>query len=148
MNAIQVRIERCRPGAVVPQYQREGDSGFDFHACIEERRRIFPGSVALIPTGIRMAIPVGYEVQVRSRSGLAVKHHIVIGNAPGTVDASFRGEIHLIVANFSPVLYTVDPGERLAQGVLCPVMQAAWEEGEVGEDETERGAGGFGSTGG
>jgi dUTP pyrophosphatase len=146
MNSIPIRIERCRPHAILPHYQHENDSGFDLHACLEEPVRLFPRKVAVLPTGLRVAIPAGYEMQIRSRSGLAAKSHLVLTNSPGTIDSGFRGELMLILSNHSEVVYTVRHGDRMAQGVVCPVLRAQWEEGPIGE-ATERGAGGLGSTG-
>lgn len=88
MPSIPIRIERCREGAVLPQYQREGDSGFDLHVCYDKPMMLFPGKVALLPTGLRVAIPDGFEMQIRSRSGLAAKHSLSVLNAPGTIDAN------------------------------------------------------------
>ena len=105
-----------------------------------------PGERALVPTGMRIALPVGYEAQVRPRSGLALKYGITLPNSPGTIDADYRGEIQVIMQNLGDTPFVIEPGDRIAQMVVAPVCQVDWTEAETLE-ETERGAGGFGSTG-
>lgn len=124
----------------------DGSSGMDIHAAVEEDLQLLPGERALIPTGIYVAVPNGYELQVRPRSGLAIKHGIGILNAPGTIDSDYRGEIKIIMINMGQEPFTVKRGDRVAQIVLCPVARACLEK----RDElppTERSDGGFGHTG-
>jgi dUTP pyrophosphatase len=130
----------------LPAYQTEGSSGMDVRACLEEEVSLAPGERALIPTGLSLEIPLGYEVQVRPRSGLAVKKGVSLVNTPGTIDADYRGEVKIILINLGQEKLVIQDQERIAQLVVCPVVQANIE---LSEDltETERGAGGFGSTG-
>ncbi len=130
---------------VLPQYMSAGASGFDLRAWIEKPVTINPGRWALIPTGIHLEIPEGFEVQVRPRSGLATKG-ITVLNTPGTIDSDYRGEVKVILINLSHEPYTVKPGERIAQAVLAKVYKADFELAEE-LTRTERGEGGFGSTG-
>jgi dUTP pyrophosphatase len=131
-------------GATMPRYQTHGSAGMD--VCTAEEFEIKPMERRLVRTGLRMAIPHGYEVQVRPRSGLAIKHGISMVNTPGTIDSDYRGEIKLILINFGSESVKFQKGERVGQFVLCPVIQAVLKEvAELGE--TERGEGGFGSTG-
>ena len=130
----------------LPKYQTEGSVGLDLQANIEESITLKPLERALVATGLFMEIPVGYEVQVRPRSGLAAKFGVTVLNTPGTIDPDYRGEIKVIVVNLSNDNYTIEPGERVAQAVVAKYEQAQWSEVEV-LDSTERGTGGFGSTG-
>jgi dUTP pyrophosphatase len=130
----------------LPAYMTPLAAGLDICAAIEVDQRLAPGEIALIPTGLAMAIPKGFEVQVRPRSGLAIKHGISIVNAPGTIDADYRGEVKIGLINLSPNLYTIHRGDRIAQLILQKVYQASISL--VDElDETERNEGGFGHTG-
>ena len=131
---------------VLPKYESIGAAGLDVRANIT--KPIVLGSLkrVLIPTGLKVSIPQGYEIQVRPRSGMVLKHGITMLNTPGTVDSDYRGDIGLIVANLSDEEYTIQPNERLGQFVLNKVEQIEWEVVET-LDETERGAGGFGHTG-
>ena len=133
-------------GVELPKYESIGAAGMDVRANIT--KPIVLGSLkrVLIPTGLKVSIPQGYEIQVRPRSGMALKHGITLMNTPATIDSDYRGDIGLIVANLSDVDYTIQPNERLGQFVLNKVEQIEWEVVET-LDETERGAGGFGSTG-
>ena len=130
----------------LPKYQTEGSVGLDLQANIEESITLKPLERALVATGLYMEIPLGYEVQVRPRSGLAAKFGVTVLNTPGTIDPDYRGEIKVIVVNLSNAEYTIQPGERVAQAVVAKYEQAQWNEVEI-LDSTERGAGGFGSTG-
>lgn len=130
----------------IPQYASEGAAGADLRACITEPVCLLPGQSALIPTGIRVAIPEGFEIQVRPRSGLALKEQITVLNTPGTIDSDYRGEIGVILINHGKNPYTVTRGMRIAQMVLCPVVQAQFVPTHS-LMTTERGAGGFGHTG-
>ena len=130
----------------LPEYQTAGAAGMDLKADISEPVVLKPGEVQVIPTGLYMAIPEGYEIQVRSRSGLAAKYGIFCLNSPGTLDADWRGNTGVILANFDKNNFVVNPGDRIAQAVLNKIEKIEWNE--VAElDETERGEGGFGHTG-
>ncbi len=131
---------------LTPIYSTEGASGADIRANIEEPRVIESGKVAIIPTGVRVAVPEGYEIQVRPRSGLAAKNGITVLNTPGTIDADYRGEICVILINLGPSSFTVTPKMRIAQIVLAPVYQAEFIP-LASLVETARGTGGFGHTG-
>ena len=146
MEKVIVKIVRENDKIELPKYETSGAAGMDVRANITEP--IVLGSLerTLVPTGLKIAIPEGYEVQVRPRSGLALKHGITLLNTPGTIDSDYRGELKMIIANMSKDSYTINPEERIGQLVLNKVEQIEWEV--VGTlDETERGAGGFGHTG-
>jgi dUTP pyrophosphatase len=130
----------------LPAYATEGSSGMDLHAAVEADTSIAPGETSLIPTGFTIEVPVGYEAQVRPRSGLAVKHSVGVLNSPGTIDSDYRGEVKVILTNFGKKDFTVRRGDRIAQLVIAPVVRARWEEVKTLE-QTARGAGGFGHTG-
>tara|TARA_R100001369_G_scaffold505_1_gene1550 strand:+ start:1297 stop:1752 length:456 start_codon:yes stop_codon:yes gene_type:complete len=135
-------------GLDLPAYETIGSAGMDVRAAVSQDDPILlqAGERAMIPTGLSVAIPQGYEIQVRPRSGLAAKHGLTCLNTPGTIDSDYRGEIKVILINLGQDAFTIQRGERIAQLVLAPVTQLAWIE--VGAlDETDRGAGGFGSTG-
>lgn len=152
---MNVKVKRTHPGAIIPQYQTEGAAGFDFHAIIEDHDELggkkdwieIParGGRKLIRTGLSFEIPVGYEIQVRPRSGLALKFGITVLNSPGTIDSDYRGEVGIIITNTSDTHLIIKNGERIAQGVVAPVIQAKFENAEE-LSSTERGDGGFGST--
>lgn len=129
-----------------PAYATEMSAGMDLKANIQEPAVLGPLQRAMIPTGLSIALPRGYEAQVRPRSGLAAKHGITVLNTPGTIDADYRGEIKVILVNLSDTPFTINPGERIAQMVIARHEQIEWEEVEI-LDETGRGEGGFGSTG-
>lgn len=129
-----------------PEYATEQSAGMDLKANITESIVLKPLGRAMVPTGLYIALEDGYEAQVRPRSGLAAKYGITVLNAPGTIDADYRGEVKVILANLSDEEFTVNPGERIAQMVVAKCAQVEWEEVEV-LDETGRGEGGFGSTG-
>jgi dUTP pyrophosphatase len=137
-------VKRQHADAVIPKYQTAGSSGFDLHSV--EEVDIPAGNVALVKTGLSFGIPSGYEIQVRSRSGLALKNGVFVLNSPGTVDDDYTGEIGVILANFGKVPYHVTKGARIAQAVLMKVEKASLEQVTLLE-ETDRGSGGFGSTG-
>ena len=130
----------------LPAYQSEDAAGLDLLAAVEETMILPPLGRALVPTGLAMALPSGYEAQVRPRSGLAAKHGVTVLNSPGTIDADYRGEIKVILINLSDTPFTIGRGERIAQMVIAPVTQGTLIEAET-LDATARGAGGFGSTG-
>lgn len=130
----------------LPRYASEGASGADVKAKIEAPLTLGPGQSALIPTGLRLAIPMGYEIQVRPRSGLALKHQITVLNTPGTIDADYRGEVGIILINHGQHEFVITPGMRIAQLVLAPVVQASFIPCQE-LSSTHRGPGGFGHTG-
>ena len=143
-----VRVLIARSGRAkdfpLPEYATPASAGVDLRAsdgCV-----IPPGGRALVPTGLRIALPEGYEAQVRPRSGLALRHGVTLPNSPGTIDADYRGEIGVILMNLGQEPFVVEPGDRIAQMVVAPVVRVAWSEAEA-LDATERGEGGFGSTG-
>ena len=143
----RLRVARM-PGAEdlpLPRYASEGAAGLDLRAALPERLVLAPGERALVPTGLRIAVPTGYEAQVRPRSGLALRHGIVLPNSPGTIDSDYRGEVQVILWNAGPEPFGIARGDRIAQLVIAPVARVELEEATL--DETPRGAGGFGSTG-
>lgn len=145
--SIRVEVQRLPHGAglPLPAYATTGAAGMDVVSA--EDVVIAPGARHAVATGLAVAIPAGYEIQVRPRSGLALKHGITVPNTPGTIDSDYRGELKVILINLGGEPFAIARGDRVAQLVLAPVVQAAWAE--VAElDATERGAGGFGSTGG
>lgn len=144
---VRLKLLPHAAGLPMPTYQTPGAAGFDLHAAHpgDELIELFPGDRALVPTGLAVAIPAGYELQVRSRSGNALARGLMVLNSPGTVDADYRGEIKVILYNAGMDRILIERGERIAQGVLCPVLSAKFVV--VSDlDETARGAGGFGST--
>jgi dUTP pyrophosphatase len=130
----------------LPAYATVGSAGLDLRAHLEEPKVLQPGERVLVPTGLSLALPEGFEAQVRPRSGLALKHGITVLNSPGTVDADYRGDVGVILINLGAEPFTVAPGDRIAQLVLAAYAQVEWAPVEV-LPETERGAGGFGHTG-
>ncbi|GAA8048497.1 dUTP diphosphatase [Helicobacter pylori] len=141
---MKIKIQKIHPNALIPKYQTEGSSGFDLHAV--EEVTIKPHSVGLVKIGICLSLEAGYELQVRTRSGLALNHQVMVLNSPGTVDNDYRGEIKVILANLSDKDFKVQVGDRIAQGVVQKTYKAEFIECER-LDETSRGSGGFGSTG-
>lgn len=143
-----VTIQIKRVGDVradLPEYMTDDAAGMDLHAALETPKNIEPGEILLVPCGFAIAIPRGYEGQVRPRSGLALKHGLSIPNAPGTIDSDYRGEVGVILINLGRERVEVAPNERIAQLVICPVARAVLAEVEE-LDATDRGSGGFGST--
>lgn len=143
MKTVEINFQKLHPDAQIPSYAHIGDAGADVYSVIEVTLQ--PSERAAIPTGLAVDIPIGYEIQVRPKSGLALKHGIAVLNSPGTVDAGYRGEIQVIVINLGKEAYTFIKGQKVAQLVLKPVIQAQYIEGELGT--SDRGIGGFGSTG-
>ena len=142
-QVINVKIQKIHEDAVLPKYAHELDAGADIFAI--EDTIIKPYETKVIPTGIKMAVPAGYEVQIRPRSGLSLKSNIRVANAPGTIDAEYRGEVGVIITNTNAPSYTIKKGDKIAQMVIAPTPMIKWEE--VDElDDTERGEGGYGST--
>ncbi len=142
----ELQIHRLRSDAVMPRYMTAGAAGMDLHAAMDAPVSLAPGERASIGTGLAMAIPAGYEGQVRPRSGLAATHGVTVVNAPGTIDADYRGEVRVLLVNLGQSSVTLAPGQRIAQLVIAPVVQARPVEVES-LPPSERGAGGFGSTG-
>lgn len=146
MQGPDIQIKRLSPLAQLPAYATSAASGMDVHAAIENSQTIPPGEIVMIPLGFAMAIPDGWEAQVRPRSGLASRHGISLPNTPGTIDADYRGELKVPLINHGSEPFTVEPGMRIAQVVICPVARCNLIEVDA-LDETDRGEGGFGSTG-
>ena len=146
MSQIALRIKRLSPHAVVPEYQSEHAAGMDLHAALENPVTIEPGDISRVPCGFAMALPPGFEAQIRPRSGLATKFGISVANSPGTIDADYRGQVIVALINLGKQPFVVEPKMRIAQMVVAPVERCAVAEVEE-LDETVRGAGGFGSTG-
>ncbi len=135
-------------GLAKPRYETDGSAGMDLPAALADGEVLMlePGQREMVPTGFSIALPKGYEAQIRPRSGLAAKNGVTVLNTPGTIDADYRGEVKVILANLGNEVFTIERGMRIAQMVIAPVTQAVWSE--VDElDQTKRGAGGFGSTG-
>ena len=142
----KILIKRLSKEISLPKYETAGSSGMDLAANIAGNINIDPGKTAIIPTGLALSVPKGFEVQIRPRSGLAAKKKISVLNTPGTIDSDYRGEIKVILINQGQETFKVEKGLRIAQMVVCPVVQAQIKEVED-LSETERGKGGFGSTG-
>ena len=130
----------------LPSYETEHAAGMDLRAAVNEPLALQPGERVLVPTGLRIALPPGYEAQIRPRSGLALKHGISMVNTPGTIDADYRGEIRIILINHGDEAFTINRGDRIAQMVVAPYVRVAWDPAET-LDATSRGDGGFGHTG-
>lgn len=148
MSTVAVTVTRLPHGAdlPLPAYASAGSAGLDLLAAVDGSVTLGPGERTLVPTGIALALPEGYEAQVRPRSGLALKHGLTVLNSPGTIDADYRGEVQVILANLGSAPVTLARGERVAQLVVAPVTRIAWREVDALE-VSPRGAGGFGSTG-
>jgi dUTP pyrophosphatase len=148
MTTVNVSVRRLPHGAdlPLPSYATSGAAGMDLLAAVAAPVTLAPGGRALIPTGLAIALPPGYEMQVRPRSGLALKHGIVLPNSPGTIDEDYRGELQVILLNAGDAPFTVERGMRIAQAIVSPVVRARWQQVES-LDETTRAGGGFGSTG-
>ena len=142
---MQIRIQRIHPQAILPKYAHgpAEDAGMDLHAV--EDVTLEPGVARLVPTGLTLEVPPGFEAQVRPRSGLALKHAITIPNAPGTIDPGYRGEVRVIMLNLGRDAYTVHAGDRIAQMIVARYEAVEWLEGSLAD--STRGAGGFGSSG-
>ncbi|PIQ28258.1 dUTP diphosphatase [bacterium (Candidatus Blackallbacteria) CG17_big_fil_post_rev_8_21_14_2_50_48_46] len=150
-TAFHVSVLRINQGkepdrVALPTYQTPDSAGMDLHAAVRDSVTIEPGATALIPTGLAIALPPGYEAQVRPRSGLALKHSVTVLNTPGTIDADYRGEIAVILINHGKQAFVVERHMRIAQMVIAPYTRIAWQKVEH-LPETSRGAGGYGSTG-
>lgn len=149
-KTIDFRVQRLphAQGLPLPRYETSGAAGMDLIAALAEGETMVlaPGERALVPTGLAIALPDGFEAQVRPRSGLAAKNGVTVLNSPGTIDCDYRGEVKVILINHGREAFTIERGTRIAQMVVAPVTQAVFREVET-LDETARGAGGFGSTG-
>ena len=143
---IEVKVKKLHPNAIVPRYMTEHAAGMDLCTVADEPIVLEPGERTLLPTGLAMEIPPGYEGQVRPRSGLALKKGITLVNSPGTIDADYRGEIGIIIINHGNEAVEIMPGDRVAQLIVAPVTRAALIEVE-GLNDTGRNSGGFGHTG-
>jgi dUTP pyrophosphatase len=146
MTMPDLLIKRLTEHARLPAYQTAGAAGMDLHAAIESAIKLEPGSIVPIPLGFAMAVPHGFEAQVRPRSGLASRHGVTLPNAPGTIDSDYRGEVLVPLINHGSEVFIIEPGMRIAQMVIAPVSRVGIEDVEE-LDATDRGAGGFGSTG-
>ncbi|UCH30143.1 MAG: dUTP diphosphatase [Myxococcales bacterium] len=145
----KLRVHKMRADAIIPRYGTSGAAGLDLAACLTTSITLEPGGTARVPTGLQIALPPGHEGQVRPRSGLAARHRITVLNAPGTIDEDYRGELQVLLINHGPESFTISHGERIAQLVVAPVVQVEIElvNEEAALGGTERGDGGFGSTG-
>ena len=143
---VRILVKKFNKNIKLPVYKTSGSSGMDLIAYIKKKIIIYPGKTKIIPTGISLAIPNNYEIQIRPRSGLAIKKGISVLNTPGTVDSDYRGEIKIILINLSKKRFIVNSGDRIAQMILCPVVKGKFKEVQK-LPKTVRGKGGFGSTG-
>ena len=143
---VRIALEPGCEDLPLPQYATPHAAGMDLRAAVSEPVTLQPGERRLVPTGLRIALPEGYEGQVRPRSGLALRHGISMVNTPGTIDADYRGEVRVLLINLGDEPFTIHRGDRIAQMVIAPVSRCVWEP-VADLDETPRGAGGFGSTG-
>ncbi|MCL4441372.1 MAG: dUTP diphosphatase [Firmicutes bacterium] len=148
MERVKVLVKRTGTGKDIPlpRYMTTGAAGMDLYAAVEQTETLKPGEIKLIPSGISISLPEGYEAQIRPRSGLALKHGITMVNTPGTIDADYRGEIGLIMVNLGQAPFEIKRGDRVAQMIINKVARADFTEVDD-LDETERDSGGFGSTG-
>jgi len=146
MSAVDIQVKLLHRAAQVPVYMTELAAGMDLFACLDDTLQLLPGQRCLVPTGVALAIPAGFEGQVRPRSGLAIKKGLTLVNAPGTIDADYRGEIKIILINHGQERVSINSGERIAQLVIAPVQRARLTTVEQ-LDVTDRDAGGFGHTG-
>lgn len=142
----KILIKKLSKEVSLPKYETDGSSGMDLSANIDTTINIDPGKKEIIPTGISISVPKGFEIQIRPRSGLAAKYNITVLNTPGTIDSDYRGELKVILINLGQKKFKVEKGFRIAQMVLCPITKIEFEEVD-NLDSTDRGKGGFGSTG-
>ena len=142
---VKLLIKKLHKNIILPEYKTEGSSGMDLMANVEQTVKILPGEKKIISTGIMVAIPEQYEIQIRPRSGLAAKNGISILNTPGTIDSDYRGEIKVILINLGKYTFEINKNDRIAQMIVCPIIKAELKEVES-LPETIRGGGGFGST--
>lgn len=142
-----VKITKLKETAIIPVYQTEQASGMDLHACLDQPKTLQPLERAMIPTGLAIELPPGFEAQIRARSGLSIKHGITMINGIGTIDSDYRGEIGILAVNISNEAFTIEPDMRIAQMVIVRYERVTLQPVDS-LSETERGAGGYGSTGG
>ena len=143
---VKLLIKKLQKNIILPEYKTDGSSGMDLMANVEQTVKILPGEKKIISTGIMVAIPEQYEIQIRPRSGLAAKNGISVLNTPGTIDSDYRGEIKVILINHGKDIFEIKKNDRIAQMIICPIIKAELEEVES-LPKTVRGKGGFGSTG-
>ena len=143
---MEVLIKKLSDKAIIPKYKTKGASGLDVSACINKTIELMPSQKILVPTGISVSVPESYEIQIRPRSGLAVKNDISVLNSPGTIDSDYRGEMKVILFNHGKKMFKIENGLRIAQMVICPIIKAQIKVVDS-LSETSRGEGGFGSTG-
>jgi dUTP pyrophosphatase len=146
MSAVTLKWKKLNSAATIPSLATSGSAGFDFTACLVEPLTLTPNTVVPVPTGLAVEIPEGFELQVRARSGLAAKFGLMLANGIGTIDSDYRGEIKILAVIVGKNPLTIQPGERIAQGVVCAVPRVTHVEVDT-LSETQRGVGGFGSTG-
>ena len=146
MTKLEFKITKVRGNAIIPQYQTKHSAGADMHACIDESITLMPMQRMMIPTGLSIEIPDGYELQIRARSGLAIKHGISMVNGIGTIDSDFRGEMSVLLINLGQEPFVIEPDMRIAQAVVAKYEHVVWQEVDS-LSETSRGKGGLGSTG-
>lgn len=145
-DQIRIPLTALGPAVTLPEYQSTGAAGMDIQAAVDAPLEIPPGAYRLVPCGFAIAVPAGYEAQVRPRSGLAAKHGVTVLNTPGTIDSDYRGEVKVILINHGDAAFTVTPGMRIAQLVVARVAHVTWTRVDALPD-TDRGEGGFGHTG-
>ncbi len=143
---LAVKVTKLRKSAILPAYQTEQAAGMDLHACLDQPMTLKPLERAVVPTGLALELPVGYEAQIRARSGLSIKHGITMVNGVGTIDSDYRGEVGVLVVNLGGEPFTIEPDMRVAQMVVARYERIVWEEA-ASLTETARGLGGYGSTG-
>ena len=143
---MKIDVTKLNNNAILPEYQTSGAAAADVHACLDEPVTLQPMERRMIPTGLAIAIPEGYEVQIRARSGLSIKHGIAMVNGVGTIDSDYRGEVGVLVINLGQEPFVIEPGMRIAQMVLSKYERISWQQVDT-LNETARGVGGFGSTG-
>jgi dUTP pyrophosphatase len=146
MTKLNIKIKKIRPSAILPDYQTEQAAAMDLCACLDAPLQLQPMERAVVPTGLAMEIPQGYEAQIRARSGLSIKNGICLINGVGTIDADYRGEIGILMVNFGSEAFSIEPGMRVAQMVVARHEVVQWQE-STELDDTTRGEGKFGSTG-
>ena len=142
---VKLLIKKLHKNIILPEYKTDGSSGMDLMANVEQTVKILPGEIKIISTGIMVAIPEQYEIQIRPRSGLAAKNGISVLNTPGTIDSDYRGEIKVILINLGKDIFQINKNDRIAQMIVCPIIKVELKEVES-LPETARGEGGFGST--
>lgn len=146
MSELNVKIKKVKSNAILPEYQTEYSAGMDLHACVDNPITLNPMDRCMIPTGLAIELPVGYEMQIRARSSLGAKYGITMANGVGTIDSDYRGEISVVLINLSNEPFVIEPNMRIAQAIIAKYEHVIWQESsELGE--TKRGDGGFGSTG-